>query len=97
LIFVTILVYYYFGAYLAKQDIDQKTIYGYEGGFEITEISQGIYKKAVFLIDGKEISLKYFEDDGYEFDQIKVGKHKGKIVYAEHVAKVLYIEINDSE
>ena len=46
-----------------------------KGIFEILETSHGIYNKAVFLIDGKEISFKYFADDGYDLDQIKVGKH----------------------
>ena len=97
LIFAIVLVYYFSGPYMGKKDIDQKTIYSYEGNFEISQISQGIYNKAVFLIDGKEICLKYFEDDGYDFDQIKTGRHEGKLVYAQHIAEVLYIEIDYSE
>ena len=97
LFFSVILTYYFTGPYLGKKDIDQKTIYSYEGEFEIIEVTDGIYNKAVFLVEGKEMCLKYSENDDYEIDMIKAGKYKGKLVYAQHAAQVLYIEIYKSK
>lgn len=93
IIFASVLVRFMLGPNLAKKDIEQKTIYYFEGFFEITEISNGIYDKAVFLIDGKEICLRYFDNDRYDFDQIKVGKYEGKLIYAQYLAEVLNLEI----
>ena len=72
LLFVIVLSYYFRGPYLCKKDINQKTIYAYEGVFEITETTSGIYNRAMFLIDGEELYLQYFEDDEYgywEYDE----------------------------
>ena len=93
LIFFIVLGYFLQGPYLYKMDVDEKTICGYEGTFEITKIDDGIYNYAVFVIDDKEIRLKFFSDDGYDAEKISVGKHEGKIIYAAHAEKVLYIEI----
>ena len=98
IIFASIIVRFFGGAYLCKKDVDQKTIYGYEGYFEIIELTDNILShQAVFLIDGEEICLRYFEDDAYDFDAIRPGEYVGKIVYAKHAAEVLDIEIYDSE
>ena len=80
-----------------KKDIDQGTIYGYEGNFEIVETTHGIYNKVIFIIDGEEICLKYFEDDGYDFDALQPGEYDGRIIYAHHASKVLDIEIYSSK
>ncbi len=97
LIFFIVLGYYLQGPYLYKMDVDEKTICGYEGTFEITKIDDGIYNYAVFVMDDKEIRLKFFSDDGYDTEKITIGKHKGKLIYATHAAEVLYIEIYQEE
>ena len=97
IIFVSVLTQFLLGPHLAKKDIEQKTICYFEGSFEITEISNELYNKAVFLIEGSEICLKYSDKDGYNFEQIKVGKYEGKIIYAQHVAQVLDLEIQKSQ
>ena len=96
-LFLVILCYYFRGPYLCKKDIDQKTIYGYEGSFEIIETTEGIYDRATILIDGEEISLNYFENNDYEVDLVKPGEYEGKLIYAQHSSKILYIEIYQSE
>ena len=97
LLFVLVLSYYFHGPYLCKKDINRKTIYAYEGDFEVIETTSGIYNKAMFLIDGEELCLQYFKDDEYDFDIIQPGKYEGKIVYAQHVSKILHIEIYNSK
>ena len=97
LLFSVILIYYFTGPYLGKKDIDKQTIYGYKGEFKIVEISNGVYNEAVFLVDGKEMRLKYSENDSYDFDTIKIGEYEGELVYAQHTAQVLYIKIYESE
>ena len=92
LIFASVLTYFMLGPRLAKKDIEQKTIYGYEGALEIVEISHGIYHKAVFSFENEEITLKYYPDET-ECDEIRPGKYEGRLVYAEHLAQVLYFEI----
>ena len=96
LIFLIILDVYFHGPYLCKKDIDNQTIYGYEGDFEILEVDDRLYKKALFVINGEEHRLEYFEDDEYDIDIIKPGKYNGKIVYAIYANEVLYIEIYSS-
>lgn len=97
LLFIIVSSYYFRGPYLCKKDIDQGTIYGYEGNFEIVETTNGIYNKAVFIIDGQKICLKYFKDDGYDFDALQPGEYDGRIIYAYHASKVLDIEIYSSK
>ncbi len=84
-------LYYFKGPFLAKKDIDEGTIHYYSGNFEITEISNGIYNKAVFLINGEKFQLKFFENDGYDYDKINIGKYDGEIVYAKHTSQILHI------
>lgn len=77
------------GATLAKKDIEQKTIYGYEGVFEIVEVSRGFnYEKAVFRFDNQEITLKYGENEY----SIAPGKYNGKLVYGQHMGQILYLD-----
>ena len=83
--------------FLAKKDIEQKTIYYYEGSIEITEVSKGIRNTAVFLIDENEMCLKFSEKDDYDCEQIQVGKYEGKIIYAQHVAQVIHLDIKKLE
>lgn len=85
---------YFSGPYLGKKDFSQKTIHSYKGDFEIVETSKGIINKAIFLIDNKEISLRYFKEDDYDFEIIKPGKYNGTLVYAQNSAQVLYIELD---
>ena len=94
LIFASVLIQFLLGPSLAKKDIEEKTIYCYEGVFEITEISYGIYYKATFLIDEQEITLKYSKDEP-EYDSIKLGKYEGKLIYAHHLAQVLCLEMHN--
>lgn len=96
LIFSSVLTNFMLGPYLAKKDIDQKTIYCYEGIFEIVETSNGIYNKAVFSFENQEITLKYSENET-AYDAIKPGKYEGKLVYAQHVAQVVDLEIYKSQ
>ena len=97
-IFISIIVRFFLSAYLCKKDVDKKTIYGYEGYFEIVETMDNILSyKAIFLINGEEICLRYFEDDNaYDFDTIQPGEYIGKIIYAKYAAEVLDIEIYSS-
>ena len=88
------MVHFFVGPYHAKKDIDEKTIHYYEGTVEIVEITSGIFQRATFVMDGKEVRLKFFEDNGYDHSLIKAGKYEAKIVYAEHLAELLYFEIN---
>ena len=92
IILVAVATYYCFGGIMCQMDVIQKTIFGHQGEFEIVEIKNGIYNKAVFLIDGKEVELNYFEDDNYDFESIKPGKYKGEIVYAQHAKQILHID-----
>ena len=96
-LFMVVLGYYFSGPYLAKRDTDQKTIYYYEGDFDILSTSHRIYNKATFSIENENITLKYFEDENYDFDSITPGSYEGKLVYAQNAATVLYIEIYQSE
>jgi hypothetical protein len=88
LIFASVLTYFMTGPYLVKKDIEQNTIYCYEGSFEIIEISHGIYSKATFRFENQEITLKYSTDD-----MIELGKYEGKLIYAQHLAQVVDLEI----
>lgn len=92
-ILVFLIMNVFIPANLARKDVELKTIYGYEGYFEIVETTHGIYNRALFLIDGKEINLKYFADEGYDFDIIKPGEYTGKIVYAQQLAEIMFLEI----
>ena len=91
-----VLIYFFIGPYLAKKDYDQKTIYYYEGDFEIVEITHGYFHKAVFNIDGQNIRLKYYNEN-YEFEIVDTGKYNGKLVYSYYGADVLYIEATSQE
>ena len=70
-------------------------VYYYEGSIEITEVSKGIRNTAVFLIDENEMCLKFSEKDDYDCEQIQVGKYEGKIIYAQHVAQVIHLDIKN--
>ena len=92
-LFFVVVSYYFIGPYRMGQDVEQKTIYYYEGSFEITETTDGILNnEAVFLIDGQEVCLKYYDNDE-EAEVIGQGRYEGKIVYAQHAADILYLEI----
>ena len=91
--FASVLNLFLTGPALAKRDIEQQTILCYEGKFEIIETSHGIYDKAVFLINGEEVCLKYSDEEDYDFEQIKIGKYEGQIVYAKNLAQILELEI----
>ena len=82
---------------LLMKDINQKTIYYYEGDFEIVETSRKIINKATFSFEGEELTLKFQEDDGYDSDLIQPGSYEGIIVYAQNAALLAYIEIYPSE
>ena len=82
---------------LLMKDINQKTIYYYEGDFEIVETSRKIIYKATFSFEGEELTLKFLEDDGYDPDLIQPGSYEGIIVYAQNAALLAYIEIYPSE
>ena len=88
LIFASVLTYFVTGPYLVKKDIEQNTIYCYEGNFEIIEISCGIVNKATFRFEDQEITLKYSTDDN-----LMPGKYEGKLVYAQHLAQVVDLEL----
>ena len=90
LMFASVLNQFLVGPYLAKKDIEQKTIYYYEGSFEITETTHGIYDKATFRFDNQELTLKYSKDD---YGEIIPGKYDGKLIYAQHLAQILYLEM----
>ena len=94
LIFCLVLTYFLLGPNLAKKDIQQKTIYCYEGVFEIVEVSHGIYTKGVFLFEGEKKILKYSEDMAE--DDISPGKYEGQLIYAQHLAQVLDLEIHEN-
>ena len=96
-IFASIVTRFFMGPFLYKKDVDQKTIYYYEGDFDILSTSHRIYNKATFSIENENITLKYFEDENYDFDSITPGSYEGKLVYAQNSAIVLYIEIYQSE
>lgn len=95
LMFASVLNMFLAGPALAKKDIEQQTILYYDGEFEIIETSQGIYDKAVFLLNGEEICLKYSDEEDYDFEQIKVGKYVGQIVYAKNLSLVLKLKIEE--
>lgn len=92
-IFCSVSIYYFLGPYLGKQDVEQGTIYCHEGNFEIVETTKGLYHRAEFILDGERVSLKYFPEDGYDFEMIVPGKYEGKLVYAQHLGEVLFVEI----
>ena len=94
LIFSLVLIKFISGPCLLKKDIDEKTIYCFEGYFEIVETSQGIYNKATFLFDDREITLKYSKNET-EYDVIKPGKYEGKLVYAHHSAQIVDLKVID--
>lgn len=91
-----VIIYFFIGPYLAKKDYDHKTIYYYEGDFEIVEITHGYFHKAVFSIDGQNIRLKYYNEN-YEFEIVDTGKYNGKLVYSYYGEDVLYIEATSKE
>lgn len=98
LVIIFVVVVYYFIAYActAKTDADEKTIYYYEGVFEITEISSGFfYPKAAFSFQNQEIVLKYPSKDS-KYNTIAPGKYVGKFVYAYHLGQILDFEIYES-
>ena len=97
LYFAIILTYYFTGPYLEKKDIDQKTILCYEGEFEIVEVADGIFDKADFVVDGKQMRLTYSENYDYDIDLIKPGRYMGKLIYSKHSCKVLHIEVHESQ
>ena len=98
--FILLCVLGYFfsnGLHMAVKDIGQNTIYGYQGEFEIVEIQPGyIYDNVLIIINGSELRLKISEseDESYEANMIIPGKYNGKIVYAQHWAKILHIEMH---
>ena len=92
LIFAFVLNSFIVGPMLAKKDIEEKTIYYYEGVFEITETSHGISHKATFSFNGQEVTLKYSKDD-LEYDSLVPGIYEGKLIYAHYLAQVLYLEM----
>ena len=90
-----ILSLYFRGPYRMKQEVDHQTLRCYEGEFEITELIHGYYDKAVFVIDGQEICLKYFTDDkDYVFQVTEPGTYTGKPVYGQYIDEILFIEIH---
>ena len=91
--FASVLNLFLTGPALAKKDIEQQTILCYEGEFEIIETSHRIYDKAIFLINGEEVCLKYSDEEEYDFEQIKIGKYVGQIIYAKNLAQILELEI----
>lgn len=91
IVFASVLNLFLVGPNLAKKDIEQKTIYCYEGVIEIVDTSHGIYDKATFRFNDQEITLKYSEDD---YGEIIPGKYDGKLVYAQHLAQILYLNID---
>lgn len=98
LVLIFALVMYYFIAYActAKTDADEKTIYYYEGVFEITEISSGfLYPKATISFENQEIALNYPSRDS-KYNAIAPGKYVGKFVYAYHLEYLLEFEIYES-
>ncbi len=52
-----------------------------------------VYDKAIFLINGEEVCLKYSDEEEYDFEQIKIGKYVGQIIYAKNLAQILELEI----
>ena len=92
-IFSLVISIFFLGPFAYKKDIDEKTIYYYEGSFDIVKTTNKIYNKATFLFENKELDLKFFESADYEFDLIKPGSYQGKLVYAQNAAELLYIEI----
>ena len=92
-IFSLVISIFFLGPFAYKKDIDKKTIYYYEGSFDIVKTTNKIYSKATFLFENKELDLKFFESADYEFDLIKPGSYQGKLVYAQNAAELLYIEI----
>ncbi len=92
-ILAVVAVYFMMGPHLMKKDIDQQTIYGYEGEFEIIELIPGLTKKAVFLIDGEKVCLEYFTHDvDYDYELIEIGKYEGKIIYSKYLGEILDID-----
>ena len=91
IVFASVLNLFLTGPCLAKKDIEQKTIYYYEGVFEIVETSHSIYDKATFRFNNQEITLKYSED---EYEEILPGEYDGKLIYAQHLAQILYLDID---
>lgn len=91
IMFASVLNLFLTGPNLAKKDVEQKTIYCYEGVFEIVETSHGIYDKATFRFNNQEITLKYSED---EYEEIVPGKYAGKLIYAQHLAQILYLDMD---
>lgn len=97
-IFCFVLWLFFKGPYLMKKDVDQQSVYAYEGEMEIVELIPGFYRKAVFLLDGEEVCLVYSTDaDDYDFEITQPGKYTGKLIYGKNLAHVLYIEIYPPE
>ena len=92
LLFVSILTFFLLGPALAKKDIEENTIYYYEGVLEILEISHGIQDKVTFSFNEQKITLTYSENE-INCDLLKIGKYQGKLIYAQHLAQILYLEM----
>ena len=95
-IFLFVINYFIARACPTKKDIEEKTIFYYEGSFEIIEISQFIYHEAVFSFENQEITLKYPQRNS-KYDMIQPGKYEGKFVYAQHLGYVLDFELYDKQ
>ena len=96
IIFMFVINYFIARAYPTKIDIEEKTIFYYEGPFEILETSQFIYSEAVFSFEDQEIKLKYPQNDS-KYNVIQPGKYEGKFIYAYHLGHVLDFEIYDTQ
>ena len=93
-IFLFVINYFIARACPTKKDIEEKTIFYYEGPFEIVETSQFIYYEAVFSFENQEITLKCPQGNS-KHAMIQPGKYEGKFVYAQHLGYVLDFEIYD--
>ena len=96
LIFALVLYGFITYACTAKMDLEERTIYYYEGVFQITDCPDGLFDaKAVFLFEDQEITLQYpFGESKY--NAIAPGKYVGKFVYAYHLEYLLEFEIYES-
>ena len=89
-----ILYQYLRGPYQMKKEVDRQTLRCYEGEFEIVEFIPGYYDKAVFLVAGEEICLRYFTDDeDYVFEVTESGTYTGKLIYGRYIDEILFIEV----
>lgn len=97
IILATPLYLFIVGPYSLKKDVDDKTIYLYEGVFEVVEISEGIlhFDKAVFVFEDREYTLQCYKGD-LQDNLITIGTYEGRIYYAENAARLMHIWIVDS-